>query len=235
MSSSRPTITPRALLRAAGLAAVAAGGLFILIQFIHPHEHAANVATTRWQVTHLLSMVMAVLAVVGLTGMYLRQAERTGVLGLLAYLLFAANFLAIFAWTFLEALVLPLLVPQVPRFVDDIIAIPGGGTVVGDVGALPVVNAAAGVGYLLGGLLFGVAMYRGRTLARWAALLLSVGTIATILIPVIPHAAARATAVPVGVALAGLGWSLWRDQHLPAPTTGAPQPDAGQLTGAGAR
>ena len=30
-------------------------------------------------------------------------------------------------------------------------------------------------------------MYRGRLLARWAALLLSVGTAATVLIPVIPQ------------------------------------------------
>jgi hypothetical protein len=214
MTAYRPT--PTTLLRACGLAAIAAGGLFIVIQFIHPHEVAANVATTRWEVTHYLSMLMAVLALIGISGMYLRQVERTGGLGLLAYLLFAANFLAIFAWTFAEALILPLLVPAVPQFVNDVISIPGGGTVLGDVGGLKLVNAGAGIGYLLGGLLFGVAMYRGRILARWAALLLSIGTVATILIPLIPHWAARATAIPVGVALAGLGWSLWREQRTPS-------------------
>lgn len=215
------TITPAKLSRTAGLAAIAAGLLFIVIQFIHPHEIAANVATTRWAVTHYLSMLMAVLAIIGISGMYFRQVERTGLLGLVSYVLFGINFLLIMAWTFAEALILPLLVPQVPRFVNDVIAIPGGGPVIGNVGQLPTINNVAGVGYLLGGLLFGIAMYRGRILPRWAAALLSVGTVATILIPVIPHAAARAMAIPVGVALAGLGWSLWREQHQssgPAPT-----------------
>ena len=229
MTSATRTLTPAHLTRATGLAAGAAGLLFVLIQFIHPHEVAANVATTRWAVTHYLSMLMAVLALIGITGMYLRQVERTGLLGLIGYLLFGANFLAITVWTFLEALVLPLLVPSVPQFVNDVIAIPGGGEVLGDTGHLKIVNLLAGVGYLAGGLLFGIAMYRGRLLARWAALLLSVGTAATVLIPVIPHFAARLTAVPVGIALAGLGYSLWQQTHtgpdVSRSEVTSPQPD----------
>ena len=210
------TITTAKLTRAAGLAAIAAGLLFILVQFIHPHEDAANVATTAWAVTHVLTLLMAVLAVIGISGMYLRQVKQTGLLGLIAVMLFGANFMLIFAWTFVEAMVLPLLVNELPQFVNDYVAIPGGGTVAGDVGVLKAVNLVSAAMYLLGGVLFGIAMFRGRVLARWAALLLAAGTAITIVASVIPHSAARALAIPVGVALAGLGYSLWREQRTPA-------------------
>ena len=105
---------------------------------------------------------------------------------------------------------MPLLVDQVPQFVVDFIWIPAGGTVVGDVGSLPTVSLAAAMLYLVGGTLFGIAMVRGRVLARWAALLLAAGTAVTVVAAVIPHSTARALAIPVGVALGGLGYSLIR-------------------------
>jgi hypothetical protein len=74
----------------------------------------------------------------------------------------------------------------------------------------------SGVTYLLGGLLFGVALFRAGIVARWAALLLAVGTVLTLLLPLLPHALGRMTAVPVGLALAGLGSSLWRGQRTAA-------------------
>ncbi|MDT4986757.1 MAG: hypothetical protein QOI74_851, partial [Micromonosporaceae bacterium] len=53
-------------------------------------------------------------------------------------------------------------------------------------------------------------LYRARVLARWAAALLAVGTFATIAIPLLPQSFERPLAFPTGVALAGLGYSLWR-------------------------
>ena len=47
--------------RGAGLSAVAAGLLFIVIQLVHPHEDAAAVTTTAWIVVALLTMAMSVL------------------------------------------------------------------------------------------------------------------------------------------------------------------------------
>ncbi len=64
------------------------------------------------------------------------------------------------------------------------------------------------VGYLLGGLLFGIALFRARVVARWAAQLLAAGSVITILAPVLPHAFERLLAPPMGVALAALGYSL---------------------------
>lgn len=103
-----------------------------------------------------------------------------------------------------------------PLFVDDFIWLPAGGTPVGDVGSLKAVTLAAAVLYLLGGVLFGIVMYRCAVLARWAALMLAAGAAVTVIAAVIPHSAARILAIPVGIALAGLGYSLFREQRAPA-------------------
>jgi hypothetical protein len=78
------------------------------------------------------------------------------------------------------------------------------------------VLAVTGVGYMVGGLIFGIALFRARILARWAAALLAVGTIATASLAVLPESFNRPMAVPVGLALIGLGVSLWRNPGSPA-------------------
>lgn len=206
-------ITTNTLSRAAGICAAAAGLLFILIQLIHPDENVATVTTTAWTVTALITMAMSVLLLVGLTGLYLRQARETGVLGLVGFLLFGVCFVLTTAVTFAEVFVLPSLADPAPRYVDDFLATFTGGSIVGDVGPLAIAGVISAVGYLLGGLLFGVALVRARILARWAALLLAVGSVATLLVPVLPHSLDRLLAFPVGLALTGLGYSLWREQR----------------------
>ncbi len=75
--------------------------------------------------------------------------------------------------------------------------------------------AVTGVGYMVGGLIFGIALFRARILARWAAALLAVGTIATASLVVLPESFNRPMAVPVGLALIGLGISLWSNPSSP--------------------
>lgn len=205
-------ITTTKLTGVAGLAAIAAGLIFVLIQFIHPAENITTVTTAGWVAVSLLTAAMAILALVGISGLYLRDVERMGVLGLVGYLLFATCFLVITAWSFVEIVVLPELADQAPQFVNDVLAVPGGGDIVGDVGAAQVASGVTAVGYLLGGLLFGIALFRARVAARWAALLLVAGSVATILVPVLPHAFERLLALPMGLALAALGLSLWSRQ-----------------------
>jgi hypothetical protein len=216
------TLTTPTLTRAAGVAAALAGLLFIGIQFIHPHEDVATVTTSAWTYTALLTMAMSVLLLIGLAGLYLRQVAETGVLGLMGFVLFGSSFVLTIAVTFVEVFVLPPLAEQAPRYVDDFLMTFTGGAVTGDVGPLPVAGVVAAVGYLLGGLLFGVALFRARVLARWAGLLLALGAVVTVLVPLLPHSLDRLLAVPVGVALVGLGHSLWRDQRRPfEPASGA--------------
>ncbi|MCW2669910.1 MAG: hypothetical protein JWO27_1807 [Frankiales bacterium] len=209
-------ITTDKVSRAAGLCAIAAGLLYVLVQYIHPHETLANVTTTTWKVTHVLTVTMAVLALAGISGMYARQVRQAGVLGLVGYLLYAGCFLAILAFSFVEAFVLPAIAGQSTQFVSDVLALSTGGTRDGSVGGLDVVFQVGGVLYLLGGFVFGIALFRAGVLARWAGMLLSVGALITLTVPLLPHAQARLLALPVGLALAGLGRSLWR---TPAPVT----------------
>ena len=207
------TVTTTGLTRAAGLSAAAAGLIFIAVQINHPPMDLASVASTDWVVRNTAKVVMAGLALVGITGMYLRQVRQAGVLGLVGYLLFGIGYLLMFSVGAVGAFVLPALVDVAPSYVNDVVVAAFGGTPAGDIGAMKAVLAISGVGYMLGGLLFGVALFRARILARWAAALLAVGTAATVSLAVLPESFNRPMAVPVGVALIGLGVSLWRDQR----------------------
>jgi ABC-type uncharacterized transport system permease subunit len=64
--------------------------------------------------------------------------------------------------------------------------------------------------YVTGGLLFGIALYRARVLPRWAAALLAVGGLAAAGLSLLPDPWFRLLAVPNGIAMIALGYSLWR-------------------------
>jgi len=213
------TITTTGLSRAAGLSAAAAGLIFIAVQINHPTMDVASVATTEWVVRNSAKVLMAALALVGITGMYLRQVRQVGLIGLIGYLLFGAGYLLMFSTEIISAYVLPGLVNIAPEYVNDIVVAAAGGTAVGDIGSMKTVLAVTGAGYMLGGLIFGIALFRARVLARWASALLAVGTIATASLAVLPEAFNRPMAVPVGIALIGLGFSLWRSQPTPSNAT----------------
>jgi hypothetical protein len=208
------TITSAKLTRAAGMSALLAGLIYISIQFIHPHEDLATVTTTGWVVVAGLTALMALLALVGITGMYARQIEQMGVLGLIGYLIYSAFFLLVIGYSFIEVFVLPQLADDAPRFVSDSLALFANETIVGELGPLKALNPIAAVAYLFGGLLFGIALYRARILARWACMVLAAGTAVTpLVVSVVPHSVGRMAALPVGIALAGLGYSLLREQR----------------------
>ena len=213
------TITPNLLTRWAGLAAVAAGAIFIGVQINHPDLNATSIQTTNVYVRDCLKVLMAALALVGITGMYLNQVRRHGVLGLIGYLVFSAGYLGIMAVTFVAAFVFPEVATSNARFVNDAIAVnTGRGTVVGDIGALQPVIQGIGFAYLIGGLLFGIALYRARVLPRWAAALLAVGGVASAALTLMPDAFYRLIAFPNGIAMVVLGYSLWKVARTAAET-----------------
>lgn len=216
------TVTTTQLTRSAGLSAVAAGLLFLGVQINHPHLDATFVTTTEWTVRESAKILMAVASLAGITGMYLRQVKQIGVLGLLGYLLFGAGYLIILTVEVIGAFVLPTLAGSEPGYVNDVLAVATGGHATGDIGLIQPLTMAMGLAYLGGGLLFGIALFRAGILARWASALLAVGTLASAAIPLLPHINERLFAVPTGVALVGLGYSLWRDQRTPAAATVTP-------------
>ncbi|WP_163541956.1 hypothetical protein [Occultella kanbiaonis] len=213
------TITSTGLTKAAGVAAATAGAIFVAVQINHPPMVAASVETTEWVVRSTAKAVMSALALTGITGMYLHTRRYAGWLGLVGYLIFAAGYLAMFATEVIAATVLPTVVGVQPGYVNDVLVSAAGGTPAGDIGGLQTLLNLSGVGYLLGGLAFGIALLRAGILARWAAILLAVGAVGTAALAVLPEGFNRPLAVPVGIALIGLGVSLWRDvDRSSAPT-----------------
>ncbi len=210
------TITTITLTRAAGLSAVAAGLLFIGVQINHPQLDADFATTTEYAVRQSLKVLMAGLSLAGITGMYLRQVKQAGVLGLIGYLVFGAGYLLMMSVEVIGAVVFSTLAHTSPGYVNDVFAVFTGGHASGDIGLMQVLNLAAAATFLGGGLLFGIGLFRAKVLARWAAALLAAGSVATLAIPLLPQVNERLFAIPTGVAMLGLGYSLWRDQRAGA-------------------
>ena len=224
-------ITTTKLMRAAGLAAVAGGLLYIAVQFRHPHLDAAFATTTEFAVRETIKITMTVLSLVGITGIYLRQVKQTGVLGLIGYVLLGLGYLVIMTVQVIGLFVLPSLAASQPGYVNDVFAVVISGTPIGDIGRIDML-IQGGITYIVGGVIFGIALFRANILPRWAAALLSVGALATPVTSLVAETTQRLFVLPVAVALIGLGYSLWRDQRahavhpLPSPlNTATPQRD----------
>ena len=206
-------ITTTTLTRAAGLAAVAAGTLFIAVQVKHPEITLDFVQGTQYKVRQGMKIAMALLALAGIAGMYLRQVRRIGVLGLVGWLMLSLGYLMMLCVEMIALVVVPTIVQTSPEYVGGVIAVATNSSSSADLGLFTTLNMVVAVGYLLGGLLFGIALFRAGVLARWAAALLAVASVLTMAIPLLPMVNQRLFAVPDGIALIGLGWSLWREQR----------------------
>jgi hypothetical protein len=222
------TITANLLTRWAGLAAASAGAIFIGVQLHHPQVNAISIQTTEMGVRDTLKVVMAALALAGITGMYLNQVRKHGLLGLIGYVVFAVGYLGIMCVAFTAAYVLPEVASSSTGFVNDAIAADTArGTVNGDIGVLGPVLKVLGFAYMVGSLLFGMALYRARVLPRWASALLAVAGLATAVLSLTPDAVYRFLAFPNGIAMIALGYSLWRvaraDVETPQEAAEVPQ------------
>lgn len=206
------TISPSTLTRGAAVATMLAGLIYVVIQPIHPSDDLASVTGTAWFGVHTLSMTMAVLGLVGVTGLYLHQVRQAGLLGLIGYALFSLFFVLQAAFTFVEAFIAPLTAATSSELTEDLVGLFAGGTAQTDLGALALVPLAGVVFYVVGGVVFGTALLRARVLSRWAAILLIVAAAITPLAGVLPHEYQRLLAIPVGIALVWLGYSLWSVQ-----------------------
>lgn len=227
-------ITTTKLTRAAGLAAVASGLLFTAVQVKHPEITLDFVTTTQWKVREGMKVAMATLALIGIAGMYLRQVRQIGILGLVGYLLFSVGYLAMFGVEVIGLTVIPMIAQSSPEYVNGIVAVATNSSSTAELGLFGVLNMVMAVGYILGGLIFGIALFRAGVLARWASGLLVVAAVATMAPLLLPMVNQRLFALPNAVAMMGLGWSLWREQYAPAtePATGT---TGARLDPAGAR
>jgi hypothetical protein len=229
------SITTTRLIRASGLSAVAAGLLFLGVQINHPQLDADFVTTTEWSVRQSMKVLMSGLSLAGITGMYLRQVKQSGVLGLLGYVVLGIGYLIMMSVEVIGLVVLPAVAHTSTGYVNNVLAAATGGHPNGDIGLMQPLTLVAGLTYMLGGLIFGIALFRAKVLARWAAAVLAAGTISSILIPFLPQINERLFALPTGVALIGLGFSLWRGRRTAVAVETMPQAAGAPLDPAGTR
>jgi hypothetical protein len=221
-------ITASSLIRWSGLAALVAGLIFAVIQPIHPPDVVASVNTGAWAIITPLKTAMCLLFLIGITGIYARQVNEAGWLGLAGFLLLFVCWWLQTAFVFAEAFIAPPLAKTAAGFVDGYLGISYGHTGGIDLGALPAIYGLVGILYLLGGLVFGIATLRARVLPRWPAGLLAIAALLTPLAALLPHAIQRLAAIPVALAIAWLGYALWSERRRaqaadPAPDRGSPQ------------
>jgi hypothetical protein len=218
------SIAPGTLGRTAAAAAILAGITFMAVQIDHPRLDVTSVDTAEWVVRNTAKMAFAALALIGITGIYLRQVKETGVLGLIAYVLLSTGYLLIFSTAFVAGYVLPSLAESAPDYVNGVLTAAAGGTAASDIGLIEYALAVEGITYLTGGLLFGIALFRARILTRWGSVLLSAGAVFTVSLSVLPDDFYRLLAYPNAIALIALGYSLWHAGEHPSRTPAHPGP-----------
>lgn len=188
------------LIRWSGLAAILGGALLIVSDFLGFTVLSGDLTETTATGTYLADGSMRVLAgvllLLGLVGLYARQSEASGGLGLVAFLIaFAGTALILGTW-WTNAFVAPSLATEAPAFLEA-----------GPTGVL-------GVGFTLsfalgavGWLLFGLVSLRTRIYPRAAVIVLIVGAVLTF-VP-LPGAG-----VVFYVAIAWLGFALFSRQEV---------------------
>jgi hypothetical protein len=209
--SQRAPRTSANLIRAAGLSALLGGACYVFVGVFHPANVFAAATTTRWEVVHVAACAMCFFTLLGTAGLYARQAAKTGWIGLAGYLLLSLWLVLIMGFSFVEAFVLPHLATTTPAFVRGWMGMFNGTASEVSLGALPVLWMLTAPLYILGGLLFGLATYRARILPRVAGLLLAAGTALAPAAGVLSLAAQPKMAIPVGLALAWMGYALWTE------------------------
>jgi len=208
------------LIRWTGLAAVLAGLIFAGIQPIHPPDVVSSVTTGAWAIITPVKTAMCLLFLLGIAGIYARQVNQAGWLGLAGWVLLSLCWALQTGFVFAEAFIMPPLAAAAPAFVDGYLGISYGHTGGLNFGALPAIYGFMGILYMLGGLVFGIATFRAGILPRRAAGLLALTATLTPAAALFPHHIQRFAGVPMGLALAWLGYALWselREQAAESP------------------
>jgi hypothetical protein len=196
------------LMRWAGATAIAAGICFLIIGMFHPENVPSAVTTANWVNAHIAAFALGFFGLFGMAGLYARQAEKTGWLGLAGFLLFSAWMTLVSGFSFVEAFILPKLATASPAFVESFLGMFSGAPGEIDLGILPTLWNISGPMYILGPMLFGIATFRAGILPRWAGALLALNIIWAPLGAVLPAAYQPMIMIPVGIAMAWLGYAL---------------------------
>lgn len=223
-------VTSSTLMRLAGLSALIAGICYVIVGVFHPANLPASVRSTRWETVHVIACAMSFFGLLGLAGLYARQARKIGWFGLVGYILLSLWLVMIMGFSFVEAFVLPHIATAAPGFVQSWMGMFNGPAGAFNIGALPTVWTLCAPALILGGLLFGVATFRAGVLPRWAGALLAASTALAPLAAPLPNASQPKIAIPMGLALAWLGYALWAETPAESAMERDPSPAGEELT-----
>ena len=229
IKESKMKITTPKVIRWAGLSAMLAGVCFLVIGMFHPVNVLSSVTSATWVIVHIAATALGFFGLFGLAGLYARQVEETGWLGLAGFLLFGAWMTLVCGFSFVEAFILPRLATEYPAFVTGIMGMFSSIPSQVDLGALPTLWIIQTPLYILGPLLFGIATFRAHVLPRWAGALLILGTVLIPVGAVVPPAMQPKIMLPVGLAMAWLGYALFSERRASAPAP-APCEESPQLS-----
>jgi hypothetical protein len=176
---------------------------------------------------------MSVFGLLGMTGLYARQVEAAGWLGLAGYLLWSLWLVLALPFTFFQAVILPLLATKAPALAEGFLAIFTRSAGEMHFGVLADLWALSDILFLLGGLVFGIATLRAGILSRWAAGVFTIGIALAPPSALLPDQLRPLVAVPIGVGLAWLGYALWSERRKQA-AEGVPGRASPQLGHTGA-
>jgi len=186
----------------------------IVIGMFHPLNISSSVTTATWVNVHILATALGFFGLFGMVGLYVRQVEETGWLGLAGFLLFTVWMTLVCGFSFVEAFIEPSLMTESPAFVSSLMGMFTSMPSQIDLGILPTLWNISGLLIILGPLLFGIATFRARVLPRWAGGLLA---LVAVLVPVggmvPPEYQAKLIMIPLGLALAWLGYALFVERR----------------------
>src|ERR1700752_367004 len=210
---SKTKMTASTLMRLAGLSAMVAALCFIVLGMFHPENVPSAVTTATWVNVHIFAFALGFFGLFGMAGLYARQAEKSGWLGLTGFVLFSVWMTLVSGFSFVEAFILPKLASESPAFVEAFLGMFSGSASEIDLGILPTLWNISGTMYILGPLLFGIATFRAGILPRWAGGLLALNIVWVPIGALVPHEYQPWIMVPVGLALAWLGYALFSERR----------------------
>ena len=201
------------LMRWAGFSALVAGLCFVIMGMFHPVNVPSAVTTATWVNVHIAATALGFFGLFGMAGLYARQAKESGWLGLAGFVLFTVWMTLVCGFSFVEAFILPKLASESPAFVEGFLGMFSGAPSQVDLGILPTIWNISGPMYILGPLLFGIATFRARVLPRWAGALLALNAVWVPLGALVPPEYQPRIMIPIGLALAWLGYALFSERR----------------------
>lgn len=225
IKENKTRISKTALMQLAGFSAMLAGLSIVVLGTFHPANEIINVTTPAWIIVHIFATSLGFFGVLGLTGLYARQVEKAGWLGLIGFLLFSLWMTLVGFFSYIEAALLPHLSSEFPQFVTGFLGMFSGLPSAVNLGVLPAMWNISTPMLIIGSLLFAIATFRARILPRWAAGLLALGTLMIPVGALLPTVLqAKIIMIPMGLGLAWMGYALLTERRATAPE---PSPDLG--------